>query len=50
MKIREADLSDVAPMAQVMVDTFLVAHRDQIPDAVWQWRRQNWTYAVSAQG
>jgi ribosomal protein S18 acetylase RimI-like enzyme len=50
MRIREANWSDVPLMAQVMVDTFLVAHRDQIPDAVWQWRRQNWTYAVNAEG
>jgi ribosomal protein S18 acetylase RimI-like enzyme len=50
MRIREADLPDVMPMAQVTVDTFLAAHRDQIPDALWHWRRENWTYAVSAQG
>jgi len=33
-----------------MVDSFLNAHRGQIPEALWQWRQQEWTYAVSAQG
>ncbi len=37
-------------MAQVMVDSFLTAHRGQIPEALWKWRQQEWTYAVSAQG
>jgi len=37
-------------MARVMVDSFLTAHRGQIPEALWQWRQQEWTYAVSAQG
>lgn len=50
MQVREALLSDVMPMAQVMVDSFLVAHRGQIPEALWKWRQQEWTYAVSAQG
>ncbi len=50
MRLREANLSDVAAMAQVMVDTFLIAHRGQIPEEVWQWRQKEWTYAVSAQG
>src|ERR1051326_7864566 len=50
MHIREATLSDVPSMAQVMVDSFLTAHRGQIPEALWKWRQQEWTYAVSAQG
>jgi ribosomal protein S18 acetylase RimI-like enzyme len=50
MQVREAILSDVTPMAQVMVDSFLVAHRGQVPEALWKWRQQEWTYAVSAQG
>jgi ribosomal protein S18 acetylase RimI-like enzyme len=37
-------------MAHVMVDSFLAGHRGQIPEEVWEWRRQNWTYEVSAQG
>ena len=50
MRVRAANLSDVAAMARVMVDTFLAAHRGQIPEQVWKWRQKEWTYAVSAQG
>src|SRR5947207_926808 len=50
MRIREANPSDVVPMARVMVDTFLAAHRGQIPEEVWEWRQKHWTYTVSAQG
>src|SRR5262245_14134294 len=50
MTVREANRSDVPAMAHVMVDTFLSAHRGHIPEEVWKWRQQNWTYEVSARG
>lgn len=50
MRVRAAHLSDVSAMAHVMVDTFLSAHRDHIPEEVWKWRQQFWTYGVSARG
>jgi ribosomal protein S18 acetylase RimI-like enzyme len=50
MRIREATLSDAVAMSHVIVDSFLTAHRGQIPEEVWNSRRQNWTYEVSAQG
>lgn len=37
-------------MAQVMVDTWLSAHKDQVEDRVWQKRRSEWTYDVSERG
>jgi ribosomal protein S18 acetylase RimI-like enzyme len=47
MTIRTAQIEDAPAMARVMVDTFLAAHRGQIPEAAWEKRRQEWTYAVS---
>jgi ribosomal protein S18 acetylase RimI-like enzyme len=34
-------------MARVIVDTYLSAHRGQIPEEAWTRRKQEWTYAVS---
>ena len=48
--IRPANLSDASLMARVIVDTWLEAHRGQIPDAQWQMRKRNWTYEVSERG
>ncbi len=48
MTIREANLSDAVGMGRVMVDTFMTAHRGQIPEEVWEWRKQNWTREISA--
>jgi ribosomal protein S18 acetylase RimI-like enzyme len=48
--IRPATIADAPAMAQVMVDTWLVAHRGQIPEGQWQRRRAEWTYAASEQG
>ena len=50
MHIREANPSDIEPMARMMVDSFLAAHRGQIPDEVWEWRQKYWTPEVSAHG
>jgi len=50
MLIRVAREADAAAMAHVMVDTWLVAHRDQIPPEAWAKRAKEWTYAESEQG
>ena len=50
MMIRTAHEADAPAMGRAMVDTWLVAHRDQMPDAAWAKRAQEWTPEVSAQG
>ena len=50
MIIRTAHESDAPAMGQVMVDTWLVAHRGQMPAEAWAKRAKEWTPAVSAQG
>lgn len=50
MKIRVATSEDAPAMGRVMVDSFLSAHRGQMPDAAWQKRVDEWTPGVSAQG
>lgn len=50
IQIRLATIRDAPAMAQVMVDTWLSAHRGQVPDGQWQRRREEWTYAVSERG
>jgi ribosomal protein S18 acetylase RimI-like enzyme len=50
MLIRIAREEDAPAMGRVMVDTYLAAHRDQIPAEVWAKRAQEWTYEVSEQG
>ena len=37
-------------MARVMVDTYLAAHRGQMPEHLWQKRRDEWTYSESEKG
>jgi GNAT superfamily N-acetyltransferase len=37
-------------MGQLMVTTYLAAHRDQIPPEVWVKRKEEWTAEVSAEG
>jgi ribosomal protein S18 acetylase RimI-like enzyme len=37
-------------MARVMVDTFLAAHKGQVPEEAWQRRRDNWGYDGSQRG
>jgi GNAT superfamily N-acetyltransferase len=37
-------------MGRVMVETWLSAHRGQMPDAAWQKRAEEWTPQVSADG
>ncbi len=50
MKIRVAVPADAPAMGRVMVDSFLAAHRGQMPDAAWQQRADEWTPEVSARG
>jgi GNAT superfamily N-acetyltransferase len=48
--IRSAKITDAPAMSQVIVDTWLSAHRGQIPEGQWQRRHDEWTYAVSERG
>lgn len=48
--IRLAQPADAPALARVMVDTWLAAHRGQVPEEQWQRRREEWTYDVSEQG
>ncbi|MCE7983384.1 MAG: GNAT family N-acetyltransferase [Caldilinea sp. CFX5] len=50
MLIRPAQVKDAPAMGRVMVDTFLAAHREQMPEEAWQKRKAEWTYDVSAAG
>jgi GNAT superfamily N-acetyltransferase len=50
MKIRVAVPADAPAMGRVMVDSFLSAHRGQMPEAAWQQRVDEWTPDVSARG
>lgn len=47
MLVRIARVEDAPAMARVTVDTFLSAHRDQMPEAAWTKRNEEWTYEVS---
>jgi ribosomal protein S18 acetylase RimI-like enzyme len=49
MIIRLAREGDAPAMGQVMVSTYLTAHRGQMPDEVWTKRAEEWTPEVSAQ-
>ena len=50
MKIRAAVVDDAPAMGRVMVDSWLSAHRGQMPDAAWQKRVDEWTPDVSSRG
>jgi ribosomal protein S18 acetylase RimI-like enzyme len=50
MRVRAAVVEDAPAMGRVMVDSFLSAHRGQMPDAAWQKRVDEWTPDVSARG
>ncbi len=49
MIIRLAHEADAPAMGQVMVETYLAAHRDQMPADAWARRAADWTPEVSAQ-
>jgi ribosomal protein S18 acetylase RimI-like enzyme len=48
MKVRTAGVADAPAMGRVMVQSWLTAHRGQMPDAAWQKRVDEWTPDVSA--
>ena len=50
MIIRAAHEADTPAMGQVMVETYLAAHRDHMPAEAWAKRAEEWTPEVSAQG
>ncbi len=50
MKIRRAVPDDAPALGRVMVESWLTAHRGQVPDAAWHKRLKEWTPDVSARG
>ena len=48
LKVRAAVVEDAPAMGVVMVESFLSAHRGQIPDAVFRQRAEEWTPEISA--
>jgi ribosomal protein S18 acetylase RimI-like enzyme len=50
MSIRPAVVDDAPAMGRVIVESFLSAHRGQMPDAAFQKRVVEWTPEVSARG
>lgn len=46
-EIRQAFADDAPGMARTIVESFLKAHKGQMPDHLWQKRRDEWTYEVS---
>lgn len=46
MIVRAAQEADAPAMARVMVDTYMSAHKGQIPEGGWLKRREEWTYTV----
>ena len=50
LRVREARVPDAPMMGELMVTTWLTAHRRHIPPAAWERRREQWTPEVSAAG
>lgn len=50
VEIRDARPDESPALAHLMVDTWLRAHRGQMPDHLWQKRVTEWTYEVSGAG
>ncbi len=50
MIIRAAQEADAPGMGRLMVETWLAAHKGQVPEGQWQARQKNWTPEVSARG
>ena len=48
--IRDAQVRDAPAMGELMVATWLQAHRSHIPPAAWQRRQTSWTPEDSAAG
>jgi GNAT superfamily N-acetyltransferase len=49
-EVRDAVVDDAPAMGRVMVESFLAAHRGQMPKAAFQKRMEEWTPEVSARG
>jgi ribosomal protein S18 acetylase RimI-like enzyme len=49
-KVRVAGVDDAPAMGQLMVESFLSAHRGQMPDPAYQKRVDDWTPEVSTAG
>ena len=47
MRIRGAELRDAPALGHLVVESWLAAHRGQVPDAAWQKRLDEWTPEVS---
>jgi ribosomal protein S18 acetylase RimI-like enzyme len=45
---RIANESDAPAMGRVMVDTYMAAHKGQMPEGAWLKRKEEWTHEVSA--
>lgn len=50
VRVRIAAIDDAPAMGRVMVESFLAAHRGQMPEAAFQKRVDEWTPEVSATG
>jgi ribosomal protein S18 acetylase RimI-like enzyme len=50
VRIRPAVVDDAPAMGRVMVESWLSAHRGQVPETAWQKRVAEWTPEVSARG
>ncbi|HYJ28021.1 MAG TPA: hypothetical protein VEW73_09945, partial [Nocardioides sp.] len=50
MRTRPAVAGDAAELGRVMVESWLAAHRGQMPEALWEKRVAEWTPEVSAAG
>ena len=50
MIIRAAREGDAPAMGQFLVETWLAAHKGQVPEGQWLARRKNWTPEKSPQG
>ena len=48
VRVRAAELRDAPALGRVMVESWLAAHRGQVPEAAWQKRVEEWTPDVSA--
>lgn len=48
--IRQACVADAEPMGDMLVPTWLAAHKGQMPEHLWEKRQREWTPAVSARG
>ena len=48
MRVRAAVLQDAPVLGRVMVDSWLSAHRGQMPESAWRTRVEEWTPEVSA--